>query len=249
MRRLLHEMNPSLKFLAVTACMLALAFFFNPWTPLVFFMGIVLLQLLFSQTNWKLWSLVMLPFSIGAFGYFWTTLVFGQPGDGPALWTIGTIEITAQKWEHAWSLSFRVLAFSSISLLFAFTTDPVRFIQSLMQQWKLSPKLAFSVLISYQFLPVLKTEFEQLQQAHRLRGPGAKPQPFKRITALRRLLIPLLAGAVRKAERAAFAMEARAFTGEARTHYKEIKVRRKDYVLLSAFSLVLAVSCSAVFWT
>lgn len=249
MRRLLHEMNPSLKFLAVTACMMALAFFFNPWTPLMFFLGIVLVQLLFSQTNWKLWSLVMLPFVFGAFGYFWTTLVFGESGDGPVLWTIGMIEITAQKWEHAWSLSLRVLAFSSISLLFAFTTDPVRFIQSLMQQGKLSPKLAFSVLISYQFLPVLKTEFEQLQQAHRLRGPGAKPTPFKRITALRRLLIPLLAGAVRKAERAAFAMEARAFTGAARSHYREIKLGHKDYALLGMFSLVLVLSCSAVFWT
>jgi len=248
MRRLLHDMNPSLKFLAVTVCMLVLAFFFNPWTPLLFFVGIVLLQLLFSQTNWKLWSLVMLPFAIGAFGYFWTTLVFGQSGEGPVLWTIASIEITDQQWEHAWSLSFRVLAFSSISLLFAFTTDPVRFIQSLMQQWKLSPKLAFSVLISYQFLPVLKMEFEQLQQAHRLRGPGANPQPFKRIIALRRLLIPLLAGAVRKAERAAFAMEARAFTGAARSHYRQIKIVPKDYALLGMFSLVLAISCSTVFW-
>ncbi|WP_367949448.1 energy-coupling factor transporter transmembrane protein EcfT [Planococcus sp. CP5-4_UN] len=229
-------------------CILTLAFFFNPWTPLLFFAGVVLLQLLFSQTNWKLWSLAMLPFLIGAFGYFWTTLVFGEPGDGLVLWTIGKLDITTQQWELAWSLSLRVLAFSSISLLFAFTTDPVRFIQSLMQQWKLSPKLAFSVLISYQFLPVLKTEFEQLQQAHRIRGPGSSPSAFKRITALRRLLIPLLAGAVRKAERAAFAMEARAFTGEARTHYTEVKLTRKDFVLFSLFSLVLSVSGSAVFW-
>ncbi len=248
MRRLLHEMNPSMKFLAVTGCILALAFFFNPWTPLLFFSCVVLLQVLFSQTNWKLWSLAMLPFLIGAFGYFWTTLVFGQPGEGPVLWTIGTISITAQQWELAWSLSLRVLAFSSISLLFAFTTKPVHFIQSLMQQWKLSPKLAFSVLISYQFLPVFKTEFEQLQQAHRIRGTGAGSSPLKRLTALRRLLIPMLAGAVRKAERAAFAMEARAFTGEARSHYAEIKIGPKDYVLFGLFSLVLTLSCSAIFW-
>ena len=249
MRRLLHEMNPSMKFLAVTACILTLAFFFNPWTPLLFFTGVVLLQLLLSQTNWKLWSLAMLPFLIGAFGYFWTTLVFGQPGDSPVLWTIGTIDITTQQWELAWSLSLRVLAFSSISLLFAFTTNPVHFIQSLMQQWKLSPKLAFSVLISYQFLPVLQREFVQLQQAHRIRGTGSRSSTFKRLTEYRRLLIPLLAGAIRKAERAAFAMEARAFTGEARTHYREITLAPKDFVLLALFSIVLTISCSAIFWT
>lgn len=245
MRQLLHNMNPSLKFLAVTVSMVVLAFFFNPWTPLLFFLSVIALQILFSRINWKLWMLFMLPFFFGAFGYFWTTLVFGADTGGPVLWSYGFIEITEQNWAHAWSLSLRVLAFSSLSLLFALTTDPVRFIQSLMQQCKLSPKLAYSIMVSYQFLPVLKTELEQIQQAHRLRGAEIDKHWWHRLTALRRLLIPVLAGAVRKAERAAFAMEARGFTGEPRSSfYEQLSITRADYALIGTFALVLMLCCS-----
>ncbi|MBT2582144.1 energy-coupling factor transporter transmembrane component T [Planococcus sp. ISL-109] len=248
MRQILHNMNPSMKFLAVTVSMLVLAFFFNPWTPLLFFLSVIALQLLFSRINWKLWLLFMLPFFFGAFGYLWTTLVFGADTGGPILWSYGPIEITEQNWAHAWSLSLRVLAFSSLSLLFALTTDPVRFIQSLMQQWKLSPKLAYSLMVSYQFLPVLKAELEQIQQAHRLRGAEIDKHWWNRLLAMRRLFIPLLAGAVRKAERAAFAMEARGFTGEPRTaFYEQLTITRMDYVLTALFGIVLALCCSIEF--
>ena len=45
------------------------------------------------------------------------------------------------------------------------------FIMSLMQQLKLSPKLAYSLLVGYQFLPVLKEEFIQIRQVQQLRRP------------------------------------------------------------------------------
>lgn len=248
MRLLLHNMNPSLKFLAVTVSMVVLAFFFNPWTPLLFFLSVIALQLLFSRINWKLWSLLMLPFFLGAFGYFWTTLVFGADTGGPVLWSYGFVEISEENLTHAWSLSLRVLAFSSLSLLFALTTEPVRFIQSLMQQCKLSPKLAYSVMVSYQFLPVLKAELEQIQQAHRLRGAHIEKHWWNRLVAMHRLFIPILAGAVRKAERAAFAMEARGFTGEPRTSfYEQLTIKRTDYVLTAVFGVVLVLCCSVVY--
>nr|WP_316046484.1 energy-coupling factor transporter transmembrane component T [Planococcus glaciei] len=170
MRNLLHDMNPSVKFIVVTLSMIAIAFFFNPWTPLIFWMGVLLFQVFLSRLNWKVWALFMLPFTIGAFGYLWTTLVFGIETGGRIIWSFAGLDITAEQLETALSLSFRVLAFSTLSLMFAFTTDPVKFIMSLMQQLKLSPKLAYGVMVGYQFLPVMKDEFTQIQQAQRLRG-------------------------------------------------------------------------------
>lgn len=244
MRNLLHEMNPSIKFMTVTIAMLSLAFFFNPWTPLLFFFSIIVLQLFFSRINWKIWCLFMLPFALGAFGYLWTTIVFGTETGGTVIWSLFGFDVTDEQWALALSLSFRVLAFSSLSLLFALTTDPVKFVMSLMQQLKLSPKLAYGVLVGYQFLPVLKDEFFQIQQAHRLRGAATEKFWWQRILGIRRVIIPMLAGAVRKAERAAFAMEARGFTGNARTaFYRPIRVRRMDYLLTGVFLLVLIGSC------
>lgn len=244
MRNLLHDMNPSIKFITVTIAMLGLAFFFNPWTPLLFFFSIIVLQLLFSRMDWKVWSLFMLPFAFGAFGYLWTTIVFAAETGGTVIWSAFGFDVTDEQWALALSLSFRVLAFSSLSLLFALTTDPVRFVMSLMQQLKLSPKLAYGVLVGYQFLPVLKDEFFQIQQAHRLRGAAVEKYWWQRLLGVRRIIIPMLAGAVRKAERAAFAMEARGFTGEPRKeYYQPISLTWKDFGLAIVI-LTLAVASS-----
>lgn len=249
MKNALHNMNPSVKFLVITLCMFTMAFYFDPWTPLVFWVGVLVLQVLFSQINWMKWLLFMIPFFITAFGYFWTTLVFAEDQTGPVVWSIWNVHVTETQLNHALSLSFRVLAFSSLSLLFALTTNPVKFILSLMQQLKLSPKIAYGVMVGYQFLPVLKDEFVQIGQAHRLRGVSQEKNALQRLFGIRRVLIPMLAGAVRKAERAAFAMEARGFTGERRSSYFQvITIGKVDFALVSLFLVVLVVSCTNIWW-
>lgn len=249
MRTSLHQMNPSVKFVIVMICMLSLAFFFNPWTPLVFWLSIIVMQIFLSNISWRYWAMLMLPFLIAAFGYLWTTLIFAESGKGPTLWSIGSIEITESQLNHALSLSFRVLAFSSLSLLFALTTNPITFIRSLMQQLKLSPKIAYGIMVGYQFLPLLKEEFMQVQQVQKLRGLGDDSNIFKRMIGLRRVLIPMLSGAVRKAERVAFAMEARGFTGEPRkVFYHVVTVDKKDFILALLFVCVLIISCISSLW-
>lgn len=229
--------------------MFAMAFFFDPWTPLLFWVGVLMLQVFFSQIKWKKWLLFMLPFFVTAFGYFWTTLVFAEDQSGSVIWSIWNMQITETQLNHALSLSFRVLAFSSLSLLFALTTNPVTFILSLMQQLKLSPKIAYGVMVGYQFLPVLKEEFVQIGQAHRLRGAVREKNLVQRLIGIRRILIPMLAGAVRKAERAAFAMEARGFTGERRSSYFHvISIGKVDVVLVILFLFVLVLSCTNMWW-
>lgn len=191
----------------------------------------------------------MLPFTIGAIGYLWTTLVFGESNDGIVIWSFAGIDITEERWSQALSLAFRVMAFSTLSLLFAFTTDPVKFILSLMQQLKLSPKLAYGVMVGYQFLPIMKEEFFQIQQAHRLRGAKIEKYSWQRLIAMRHILLPMLAGAVRKAERSAFAMEARGFTGEPRiAFYHQVQIGRIDFLMTGVFLLILSSSCLIGTW-
>ncbi|GKV57205.1 putative HMP/thiamine permease protein YkoC [Sporosarcina sp. NCCP-2222] len=245
MKQALHKMNPSVKFLIITVCMLTLAFFFNPWTPLICWGGVILLQLCFSTIDWKKWLLFMIPFLIMSFGYFWTTIVFAEDRTGAVVWSVFQYDITRTQLDHALSLSFRVLAFAGLSLLFAFTTDPTKFILSLMQQLKLSPKIAYSILVGYQFLPVMKEEFVHIQQAHRLRGAVRDRNAIVRLWNVRRLLLPMLAGAVRKAERSAFAMEARGFTGEKRVEfYQVVRVGKNDVVMSALFIFILAAGCA-----
>ena len=242
-RTWMNDMNPALKFVLVIISMLTMAWFFNPWTPLIFFTGVILLQLLFSKVNWRIWCLLMIPISFTAIGYLWTTIVFAGDTSGVVIWSWRGFEVTDVQWNTALSLTFRVFAFSSMSMLFAFTTDPVKFVLSLMQQLRLSPKLAYGVMVGYQFLPVVKEEFIQIRHAHRLRGIGEEKHAWQRLLGMRRLLIPLLAGAVRRAERSAFAMEARGFTGERRSvYYEPIGIAGRDWLMAGVIVLLLAAS-------
>ncbi|WP_342542641.1 energy-coupling factor transporter transmembrane component T [Paenisporosarcina sp. FSL H8-0542] len=231
-RTWLHEMNPALKFMLVIISMLTLAWFFNPWTPFLLFIGVIFVQISFSRVNWKVWILFMIPIGFTALGYLWTTVLFAADTSGDVIWAWHGFEVTDKQWHTALSLAFRVFALSSLSLLFALTTDPVKFVMSLMQQLRLSPKLAYGVMVGYQFLPVVKDEFIQIRHAHRLRGIGQEKHAWQRLLSMKRLLIPLLASAVRRAERTAFAMEARGFTGERRSvYYEPLTIAGRDWLL------------------
>lgn len=122
-------------------------------------------------------------------------------------------------------------------MMFLFTTDPILFMLSLIQQCKLPPKLAYGVIAGFRFLPLLKDEILIIRQAHRIRGAGSDSGLKGKLSAFRRFTIPLLAGAIRKAERTAIAMESKGFTGSRnRTFYRTVTVRRADWCF---FLLVL----------
>lgn len=236
-----HEMNPTIKFLTVTCLMFGLAFMYNPWTPLVVFLGTLALQTLFSAVSWRRWGLFMIPFLLTALGTLWTTLVFGKQTNGDVMFKLFGNDVTDENVRLAATLSLRVLAFTALSLLFTLTTDPKRFVYSLMQQGKLSPKIAYSVFVGFRFFPILKNELMQLYETHALRGVRLETR-LDHIRHAPKLIIPLLAGSIRQAERIAFSMEARGFTGEPRATYEVVAVTRNDFLLASLLFLLFGVS-------
>lgn len=236
-----QEMNPTIKFMTVTCLMFGLAFMYNPWTPLTVFIGTLILQILFSNVNWKRWGLFMIPFLFTALGTLWTTLVFGKETGGEVMFTLFGNDVTVENVILAATLCLRVLAFTALSLLFTLTTDPKRFVYSLMQQGKLSPKIAYSVFVGFRFFPILKHELMQLYETHALRGVRLETR-LDHIRHVPNLIIPLLAGSIRQAERIAFSMEARGFTGEQRTTYEVVAITRYDFLLASLLIVLFGVS-------
>ena len=90
------------------------------------------------------------------------------------LWQLGPIRITDEGLLVGVSTAMRILALFSFSLLFVMTTDPVAFIQSLIQQSGISYRFGYGVLAAYRFVPLLATEVAQIGAAHHVRGfsPG-----------------------------------------------------------------------------
>ncbi|MGF2614543.1 energy-coupling factor transporter transmembrane protein EcfT [Rossellomorea vietnamensis] len=232
---LLHNLNPAIKALTVIVCILILSIFFDPVTPLISITFTILVTLLLGKVSWKRWLLLFSPFLFFAIVYIWSSMWFAEVEAGDTiLWQWGFLTMTDSGLETAISLGLRVLSFSVLSLLFVLTTKPVDFILSLMQQCKLPPKLAYGIMAGYRFLPLIREEFSIIRSAHRIRGVKQKTASLpERIRNLKRYIIPLLAGAIRKAERTALAMESKGFTGEGdRTFYRRFHVSGKDWLFL-----------------
>lgn len=201
---------------------------------------------LLGKVSFNKWILLFSPFLFIALIYVWSTIMFPRLQEGDrVIWEFGFLTLSSEGFQRGLSLGLRVLSIASLSIMFTLTTRPTEFLLSLMQQCKLPPKLAYGIMAGYRFLPLIKEEFETLQNAHRVRGVARAKNLKDKIQQLKRFVIPLLAGSIRKAERTALAMESKGFTGaKNRIFYRELTVTLKDWlffllmiviVLLSAF--------------
>ncbi|GIP34141.1 energy-coupling factor transporter transmembrane protein EcfT [Paenibacillus sp. J2TS4] len=243
---LLQSINPSIKVAVVLVCVFLLALVFDPLTPLLFLIWTVGVTFLFGKVPVKKWLLFFSPFLIVAFGYVWTAVLFAKVPEGGVetiLFRWGWLEVTREALVRGGSLALRMLSFAALSLMFVFTTDPTRLMLSLMQQCKLSPKLAYSIMAGYRFLPLFKEELQILQNAHRVRGLARRGGWREKLKQIGRYVIPLLASAIRKAERTAIAMESKGFTGaRERTFYLTVTVQIRDWIFLGSMLAALMLS-------
>jgi energy-coupling factor transport system permease protein len=242
---MLTTINPTMKAFAVLIPALLLAFTFDPLTPFIYFVFTVAVTFLLSRVSLKRWLVIFSPFILLAVSFAWMTML--HPSDsfsgGDVLFSIWSLQVTSDSFWAGVSLGLRSLSFASLSLLFILTTDSTKFMLSLMQQCKLPPKITFGILAGYRFLPTFRHELQILMQAHRIRGVGRARGVKGRMHQFRRYAIPLLANAIRKAERVAIAMESKGFTGEGeRTHYHEMTVNKRDWIFVSVFFAMFFVS-------
>jgi energy-coupling factor transport system permease protein len=208
-RSRLGRLNPLSKLTLAGAFLAASSLVFEPrfqlaailaaLMPLILLEGARPLELL-----WRLW-----PFALVGLGYLWLNLAFFDRA-AAYTWTSAAVPVAQNPALFAGTTLFlRAIALGAISLFFVRTTDPADFLRSLMLRCRLPARWGFALLAAFQFLPGLGEQLRllRLAQAQRL---GRQPQGWaKRLAGYRRLAIPLLADSIRRADRAAIAMEAR----------------------------------------
>ncbi|MFC4558306.1 energy-coupling factor transporter transmembrane component T family protein [Virgibacillus kekensis] len=245
----LHHLNPSIKAVSIVVVVILLALVFDPITPFLFMVFTITLTFFGGEISIKKYALYFLPFTIIAFGMLWTTIVFADTPDNPAeRLTIFGFSFPEESFITALALSLRVLSVAALSLMFIFTTNIVDFILSLIQQLRLPPKIAYGVLAGYRFLPMMKDELFLVRAAHRIRGYNQEKTLRGKLSQFKRFSIPLLASAIRKAERTAMAMESKGFTGEKnRTFYRQFTVKAKDWLFLGCM-IITVLLAAGVSW-
>ncbi|QPC45519.1 energy-coupling factor transporter transmembrane component T family protein [Mangrovibacillus cuniculi] len=247
MQNYLYHVNPLVKMGMIVVLIFWLTTKFSIYEPLIVCIFAIGLTWILGKIDGKRWLLSFLPFLFVCVIYIWNALLFPSQQlktSGEVLMEWGFVIVTTKSLTYALSLGLRVLAFTSLSLLFIHTTKPENLILSMVQHGKLSPKIAYSILAGYQFLPSMKEEFFLIQQANMVRGVPKARSIRGKILEMKRYAIPMMANAIRKAEQTAFAMEARGFTGnrEGRTYYHWVPFSWRDPLFVALLTIPIVVS-------
>jgi energy-coupling factor transport system permease protein len=208
-RSRLGRLNPLSKLALAGAFLAASSVVFDPGFQLAAILAALLPLILIEGARpldllWRLW-----PFALVGLGYLWLNLAFFDRA-AAYTWTSAAVPVAQNPALFAGTTLFlRAIALGAISLFFVRTTDPADFLRSLMLRCRLPARWGFALLAAFQFLPGLGEQLRLLRLAQAQRQ-GVRPQGWaKRLAGYRGLAIPLLADSIRRADRAAIAMEAR----------------------------------------
>jgi energy-coupling factor transport system permease protein len=224
----------------------AITFVLDIWTPLCFLAVVLVAMPLLGNLPAGYVVRSMASMLVFAASFVLVNALFHRElGEVTPIFSVGPLTVSWEGLQLGLSIGLRVLFIVSTSLLFVATTRPGDFVLSLVQQARVNYKLAFAVLAAYRFIPILSAEYANIRAAARVRGVGGRSGLLGGLRALRRDAVPLLAGAIRRSERMAVAMDSRAFGAyPTRTYRKRLHVSGRDRLFLVGL-LVLSVAIFA----
>lgn len=128
-----------------------------------------------------------------------------------------------------------------MSALILLTGQPRDYLLA-MVQCHMPYELAYMVILAFHFFPILREEAQDVSISMQLRGTELQKTSLKnKLTAYRKMCLPILAGAMKRAKDTAIAMEARAFRAKAgRTYMRRLKLRARDVVIMILIPLLSA---------
>ncbi len=156
--------------------------------------------------------------------------------DTPLLLSLGALEVRVGALRAGAMAGLRIFALVTLTLVFSLTTDGVEFVRALVQQARLPYRVGFAFIAAFRFLPLIQQELGVIRAAHRARGVDDGRGPLGAYRRMRRTAVPLLASAIRQAERAALAMDGRAFGAfSQRTWLRRARFTAADPIFLAVF--------------
>ena len=250
--RFLYGINPLAKLLAPVPAMVLLVFVRDLATPLAFVALTAIVLLIGVRFTRRLVALlVLVPVA---------ALVMGV---GFAIWTDASgVDQSVVLWQiGGWTMyggmlvglatGARIAAIVSLALIVGLSTTGPDLVRAGVQQLRVPYRIGYTALAAFRFVPRFGYELEIIRQAHRVRGSHGGRGPIAAVQRWAGYVVPLLAGAIRHAERVALAMDARAFGAYPdRTERHLVPFRARDIVFVLAFLVVSAAVFATTFpWT
>ncbi len=251
--RFLYRLNPLATFAAVIPAIVALVFVRDLATPLTFLAlayALLLVGVRFDMRLVMLLGLVVpgVALTLGVGLALWTdaTLV----SDTTPLLRIGAWTFYSGALQLGWETGVRLAAILALSLVPGLSMTGPDLVRAAVQHLRVPYRIGYTALAAFRFVPRFRHEFDIIRQAHRVRGAHRGRGPIAAIRRWASYVVPLLAGAIRHAERVALAMDARAFGAyPERTERHLVPWRTRDTVfLLSLWAFTAGVLVALFPW-
>ncbi len=237
--RFLYALNPLAKIAAPVPAMLALLAVRDLQTPMTFL--VLAYAVIFVGARLSATMLAIMLLAVPAF----LILI----GVGFSLWTdasrishdvvilqIGSWTLYGQALEVGFATALRLGAILTLALIGGLTTTGPDLTRSMIQQLRVPYHVGYTALAAFRFVPRFGHELEVIRAAHRVRGAAHGRGPIAAVRRRMGYVVPLLAGAIRHAERVALSMDARAFGAfPHRTERYRVPFRARDVVFIALF--------------
>jgi len=161
-----------------------------------------------------------------------------------SIWVFGGATFSREGALFGLNAIAKSLTFLLLVPLCVFTTDPNHLVVSLVRL-KLPYKLAFVLTSTLRFFPLIFEEIQAVIRTQRLRGFAAEDlSPVQRLRVYAKVAVPVILGALHKAQQTEVVLQAKGFSGSShRTYLYEAKLSSLDYgvIALTASALILAI--------
>ncbi|MCM3695117.1 energy-coupling factor transporter transmembrane component T [Microbacterium oleivorans] len=250
-RGLLARIGPLAKLAAPLPAMAVLVFARDLVTPLAFLAVAYLVIFVGARVSARVAALLLLGIPTGAavIGLSLGLWVDSDLVDGtdPVL-SVGAWSLYSGAVDVGLATGARLAAILALGLIAGLTTSGPDLVRATVQQLRVPYRIGYAALAAIRFVPRFGYELEVIRQAHRVRGAHGGRGPFAAVARWWGYLVPLLAGAIRHAERVALAMDARAFGAHPdRTERHLLPWRPRDTVFVLVFWAVSAALLTALF--
>lgn len=246
--RFLYRLNPLAKLLAPVPAMALLVFVRDTATPIAFLVLAYAVLLVGVSFTRRLAALLLIALPLGAIAIGFGFSLWTDPSgvdQSVVIWQVGSWTLYGGALDVGLATGARIAAIVALALIAGLSTTGPDLVRSAVQQLRVPYRIGYTALAAFRFVPRFGYELEVIRQAHRVRGTHGGRGPFAAIARWSGYIVPLLAGAIRHAERVALAMDSRAFGAYPdRTERHIVPFRRRDVVFITFF---LAAS-AGIFW-
>jgi|SRR5271157_56152 len=219
-----HRLDPRVKmFLALTFMILSLVF--DTLLPEIILFILVLPFLVIARRVGR-WFLTLKGISI------LLVLIL-------VLNTIFVTSTTTSGFSSALAMCMRLIVLISCFSVFFLTVHPDELANALVAL-KLPYSFAFSISLSFRYVPTLAMEVQTIMEAQKSRGLELEKGGFyTRVKNFLPILVPLVLLSIRRSLLVAESLESRGFgSSEKRTFYQKLSMKGKDWVI---FTLLLGI--------